>query len=65
VTGRGNPGDRLAGRKCRRATCTPADQRESDLDGNGVLSLFQVSGSIGAGYVLNIAPNFVVVRPDE
>jgi type IV pilus assembly protein PilA len=38
---------------------------QGDLDGNGVLSLFQVSGSIGAGYVLNIAPNFVIVRADE
>jgi type IV pilus assembly protein PilA len=38
---------------------------QGDLDGNGVLSLFQVSGAIGSGFVLNIAPNFVVVRPDD
>ncbi len=38
---------------------------QGDLDGNGVLSLFQVTGSINSGYVLNVAPNFVYVRPDE
>jgi type IV pilus assembly protein PilA len=38
---------------------------QGDLDGNGVLSLFQISGAVGSGFVLNIAPNFVTVRPDE
>jgi type IV pilus assembly protein PilA len=38
---------------------------QGDLDGNGVLSLFQISGSINSKYVLNIAPNLVEVRPDE
>jgi type IV pilus assembly protein PilA len=38
---------------------------QGDLDGNGVLSLFQITGSINSKYVLNIAPNFVEVRPDE
>jgi type IV pilus assembly protein PilA len=38
---------------------------QGDLDGNGVLSLFQLSGSINSKYALNIAPNLVEVRPDE
>jgi type IV pilus assembly protein PilA len=38
---------------------------QGDLDGNGVLSLFQISGAINASYVLNIAPNLVEVRPEE
>jgi hypothetical protein len=38
---------------------------QGDLDGNGVLSLFQISGSINSAYVLNLAPNLVEVRPEE
>jgi type IV pilus assembly protein PilA len=38
---------------------------QGDLDGNGVLSLFQITGSINSKYVLNIAPNLVEVRPEE
>ena len=38
---------------------------QGDLNGDGVLSLFQLTGSIGSGYILNIAPNMLEVRPDE
>jgi type IV pilus assembly protein PilA len=38
---------------------------QGDLDGNGVLSLFQLSGSINPKYGLNVAPNLIQVRPDE
>jgi type IV pilus assembly protein PilA len=38
---------------------------QGDLDGNGVLSLFQISGSINSKYTLNVAPNLVEVRPEE
>jgi type IV pilus assembly protein PilA len=38
---------------------------QGDLDGNGVLSLFQISGSINSKYALNVAPNITEVRPDE
>jgi type IV pilus assembly protein PilA len=36
-----------------------------DLNGDGVLSLFQITGTINSKFVLNIAPNFLEVRPDE
>jgi type IV pilus assembly protein PilA len=42
-----------------------ATAAQGDLNGDGVLSLFQLSGSIGASYILNIAPNMLEVRPDE
>jgi type IV pilus assembly protein PilA len=38
---------------------------QGDLDGNGVLSLFQMTGAINGSYVLNLAPNMLEVRPDE
>jgi type IV pilus assembly protein PilA len=38
---------------------------QGDLDGNGVLSLFQISGSVNSKYTLNIAPNLIEVRPEE
>jgi type IV pilus assembly protein PilA len=38
---------------------------QGDLNGDGTLSLFQLSGTIGNGSVLNIAPNLLEVRPDE
>lgn len=38
---------------------------QGDLNGDGVLSLFQVNGTINSGYALNIAPNMLEVRPDE
>lgn len=36
-----------------------------DLNGDGVLSLFQIAGSINGGYTVNVAPNLLEVRPDE
>jgi hypothetical protein len=30
-----------------------------------VLSLFSITGAIGAGNILHVAPNMVEVRPDE
>jgi type IV pilus assembly protein PilA len=38
---------------------------QGDLDGNGVQSLFQISGKISTTYILNTAPNLVEVRPDQ
>jgi type IV pilus assembly protein PilA len=38
---------------------------QGDLNGDGVLSLFQITGSIASTYVLDIAPNMLEVRPDE
>jgi type IV pilus assembly protein PilA len=38
---------------------------QGDLNGDGVLSLFQITGSISSAYVLNVAPNMLEVRPDE
>lgn len=36
-----------------------------DLNGDGVLSTFQLVGSIGAGYVINVAPSISEVSPEE
>jgi prepilin-type N-terminal cleavage/methylation domain-containing protein len=36
-----------------------------DLNGDGVLSTFQLSGSINNSYVINVAPNMVEVSPEE
>lgn len=36
-----------------------------DLNGDGVLSTFQVTGSINTGYVVNVAPNMVEISPEE
>jgi prepilin-type N-terminal cleavage/methylation domain-containing protein len=38
---------------------------QGDLDGNGVQSLFQLSGKISPTFILNTAPNLVEVRPDQ
>jgi type IV pilus assembly protein PilA len=38
---------------------------QGDLNGDGTLSLFQVTGAIGSKYILNVAPNMLEVRPDE
>jgi type IV pilus assembly protein PilA len=38
---------------------------QGDLNGDGVLSLFSITGAIGAGSILHVAPNLVEVRPDE
>jgi hypothetical protein len=40
-------------------------QAQGDLNGDGVLSLYQLTGSITSSYVLFTAPNFVIVRPDD
>jgi hypothetical protein len=36
-----------------------------DLNGDGVMSTFQISGSINSSYVINVAPNFVEVSTEE
>jgi type IV pilus assembly protein PilA len=36
-----------------------------DLDGDGVMSTFQLMGSINSSYVINISPNLVEVAPEE
>jgi prepilin-type N-terminal cleavage/methylation domain-containing protein len=36
-----------------------------DLNGDGVLSTFQVTGAINASYGVNIAPNMMELSPDE
>jgi type IV pilus assembly protein PilA len=38
---------------------------QGDLNGDGVLSLFSITGAIGTHNVLNIAPNLLEVRPEE
>jgi type IV pilus assembly protein PilA len=38
---------------------------QGDLNGDGVLSLFSVTGSINSSYVLNVSPNMLEVRPEE
>jgi type IV pilus assembly protein PilA len=38
---------------------------QGDLNGDGVLSLFTITGSINSSYTLNIAPNILEVRPEE
>jgi hypothetical protein len=40
-------------------------QAQGDLNGDGVLSLYPLTGSITSSYALFTAPNFVVVRPDD
>jgi type IV pilus assembly protein PilA len=36
-----------------------------DLDGDGVMSTFQITGSINSSYVINVAPNLVEINPEE
>jgi len=36
-----------------------------DLDGNGVLSTFSITGQVNADYVLNTAPNMLIIHPEE
>jgi len=36
-----------------------------DLDGDGVMSTFSITGSINNAYVINVAPNLVEVAPEE
>ena len=40
-------------------------QAQGDLNGDSVLSLYQLTGSITSNYVLFTAPNFVIVRPED
>ena len=50
-------------------TVNPGDSftatANGDLNGDGITSTFQLSGSITASYVLTVAPNFVETSPDE
>ena len=36
-----------------------------DLNGDGVLSTFQLIGQIGSGFVINVAPNMVEIQAEE
>ncbi len=36
-----------------------------DLNGDGVASTFQITGTVNSAYVLNIAPNLLSVNPEE
>jgi type IV pilus assembly protein PilA len=51
--GTGNPGDSFT------ATAN------GDLNGDGVMSTFQLSGVINSSMVLNVAPNLLSVSPEE
>jgi type IV pilus assembly protein PilA len=42
-------------------TCTA----NGDLNGDGVLSTFQLIGQIGSGFVINVAPNMGEISPEE
>jgi len=53
VSGTSNPGDSFT------------STANGDLNGDGVLSTFSMTGAINTGYVINIAPNMLVVNPDE
>ncbi len=54
ITGSGsNPGDSFTA------------SAQGDLNGDGVLSLFQLTGAVSSSYILNIAPNMLEVRPEE
>jgi type IV pilus assembly protein PilA len=54
ITGSGsNPGDSFTA------------SAQGDLNGDGTLSLFSVTGAISTSFALNIAPNMLVVRSEE
>jgi type IV pilus assembly protein PilA len=53
VTGTANPGDAFT------ATAN------GDLNGDGLLSTFSLTGSINSGFVVNMAPNMLSINPDE
>ena len=36
-----------------------------DLNGDGTLSTFQIWGAVNALNVLNVAPNFKIINPEE
>ncbi len=52
-TGTGNPGD------------TFTAQAQGDLNGDGILSLYQLTGSVTTARSVNVAPNMFVVRPND
>ncbi len=51
ITGTGNPGD------------TYTALAQGDLNGDGVLSLYSLTGSVTSSRTVAVAPNMVVVRP--
>jgi type IV pilus assembly protein PilA len=53
VSGTSAPGDSF--------TCTA----NGDLDGNGVFSTFQITGSINSSFTVNLAPNMLQVNSEE
>jgi len=40
-------------------------QAQGDLNGDGVLSLYQISGSVTTSMTVAVAPNLLVVRPED
>jgi type IV pilus assembly protein PilA len=40
-------------------------QANGDLNGDGILSTFQLMGAINTAGALNVAPNFVTINPEE
>jgi type IV pilus assembly protein PilA len=50
-------------------TSSPGDtftaMANGDLNGDGMISTFQLSGSINASYVINVAPNIIETSPEE
>lgn len=51
ITGTGNPGD------------TYTAQAQGDLNGDGVLSLYSLTGSVTTSRTIAVAPNLTMVRP--
>jgi len=50
-------------------TINPGDSftalANGDLNGDGVLSTFSLTGAINSNYIINIAPNMLTVNPEE
>jgi type IV pilus assembly protein PilA len=40
-------------------------QAQGDLNGDGVLSLYQLSGSVTTAMTLAVSPNLLIVRPED
>jgi type IV pilus assembly protein PilA len=40
-------------------------QANGDLNGDGILSTFQLLGTVNSSGALNIAPNFITINPEE
>jgi type IV pilus assembly protein PilA len=53
VSGTTNPGDSFT------ATAN------GDLNGDGVLSTFSLTGAINPSYIINVAPNMLAINPEE